>query len=82
MCSESSQIHLASLSKYVAERIVYQAIDRGLPTTIYRLGKSSKAHLKPIGMVGFSLTTGAGNMQDKYSRLIGGMRQLQCAPEL
>lgn len=58
-------------SKWVAERLVMAAHERGIPTTIYRPGM----------IIGHS-QTGASNTQDFVSRFIKGLIQLGSAPRL
>ncbi|MFL5541338.1 MAG: amino acid adenylation domain-containing protein [Longimicrobiaceae bacterium] len=57
-------------SKWVAERLVRIAGERGLPVSIYR----------PARIAGDS-RTGAANVDDYLSRLLKGMVQLGAAPE-
>jgi amino acid adenylation domain-containing protein/thioester reductase-like protein len=59
-----------SQSKWVAEQLVIQAKDRGLPVSIYRLGR----------IAGHS-QTGAGNVDDLMSRMIKGCIQLGYVPD-
>ena len=58
-------------SKWVAEKLVMQARDRGLPVCIYRLG-----------MITGHSQTGAFQLDNMICRLIKGFIQLGCAPEL
>ncbi|PSB21959.1 phenylalanine racemase [Phormidesmis priestleyi ULC007] len=58
-------------SKWVAEKLVMQARDRGLPVCIYRLG-----------MITGHSQTGAFQLNNMICRLIKGFIQLGCAPEL
>ncbi|HEY9815189.1 MAG TPA: amino acid adenylation domain-containing protein [Candidatus Obscuribacterales bacterium] len=59
-----------SQSKWVAEQLVTQAKDRGLPVCIYRLGR----------IAGHS-QTGVGNVNDLMSRMIKGCIQLGSVPD-
>ncbi len=58
-------------SKWVAEKLVKTAHERGIPTCIYRPGM----------IVGHS-QTGISNTEDQIGRLIKGFIQLGCAPNL
>ncbi|MFG6100259.1 thioester reductase domain-containing protein [Leptothoe sp. ISB3NOV94-8A] len=58
-------------SKWVAEKLVETARDRGLPTSIYRLG-----------IVTGNSQTGVGNNEDLFSRMIKGCVQLGQVPAL
>ena len=58
-------------SKWVAERLVIAAHERGIPTSIYRPGM----------IIGHS-QTGSSNTQDFVSRFIKGLIQLESAPRL
>jgi amino acid adenylation domain-containing protein/thioester reductase-like protein len=58
-------------SKWVAERLIATARDRGLPISIYR----------PSFIVGHQ-ETGAGNIQDLLFRMIKGCIQLGIAPDI
>jgi thioester reductase-like protein len=57
-------------TKWVAEKLVWQAIDRGLPVCIYRPGN-----------IGHHSYTGAVNPNDLQSMLINACRLLQVAPK-
>jgi thioester reductase-like protein len=58
-------------SKWVAERLVHLAGERGLPVTVYRPGR-----------IGGHSRTGLGNADDLLFRILQGSIQLGCAPEL
>jgi amino acid adenylation domain-containing protein/thioester reductase-like protein len=58
-------------SKWVAEKLVMQARDRGIPTSVYRLARIS-GHSQ----------TGVSNPDDLFCRLIKGCIQLGVAPNL
>lgn len=58
-------------SKWVAEKLVLKAIDRGCPATIFRPGY----------IMGHSVT-GVSNTDDYLARLIKGCIQLQKAPQM
>lgn len=58
-------------SKWVAERIVQQAADQGLPVAIHR-----------TGFLTGSAETGAVKLTDLMSRLVVGCIQLGCYPQL
>ncbi|MBE9170521.1 amino acid adenylation domain-containing protein [Pleurocapsales cyanobacterium LEGE 06147] len=58
-------------TKWVAEKLVTIAHERGLPACIYRLGRVS-GHSK----------TGVCNTNDRMYRMIKGFIQLKCAPDL
>jgi thioester reductase-like protein len=60
-----------SQSKWVAEKLVTAAANRGLPVRIYR-----------PGFVGGDSTTGIVNTDDFMSRMIKGCIQLGCAPDI
>ena len=54
-----------SLSKWVAERLISQARERGLPASIYRFGR-----------IGGDTRSGAGNVNDFLSLMLKGCIQL------
>ncbi|MBD2435190.1 non-ribosomal peptide synthetase [Nostoc sp. FACHB-110] len=58
-------------SKWVAEKIMMMAGDRGLPCSIYRLGR-----------VTWHSQSGVWNENDLFYRFIKGCIQLKCAPEM
>ncbi|EYF05177.1 amino acid adenylation domain-containing protein [Chondromyces apiculatus] len=58
-------------SKWVSEKLVSAAAERGLPTTIFR----------PGFILGDS-ATGAGNQDDFMARLLKGCLQIGCFPDL
>ncbi|MBE9170808.1 thioester reductase domain-containing protein [Pleurocapsales cyanobacterium LEGE 06147] len=58
-------------TKWVAEKLVTIAHERGLPACIYRLGRVS-GHSQ----------TGVCNTNDRLYRMIKGFIQLKCAPDL
>ena len=58
-------------SKWVAEKLIMAAGDRGIPTSIYRLG-----------MISGDSQTGISNADDLIGRAIKGFIQLESAPEL
>lgn len=58
-------------SKWVAEKLVKAANERGIPTSIYRPGM----------IIGHS-QTGISNTEDQIGRLIKGLIQLESAPNL
>ena len=58
-------------SKWVAEKLVMAASDRGIPTCIYRLP-----------MITADINTGASNINDRICRLIKGCIQLGMVPIL
>jgi amino acid adenylation domain-containing protein/thioester reductase-like protein len=58
-------------SKWVAEKLVRLAGQRGLPVTIYRPGR-----------IGGHSRTGRGNADDLLFRILQGSLQLGCAPDL
>ncbi len=57
-------------AKWVAEKLVWSAIDRGLPACIYR-----------PSYVGHHSTTGAYNPRDFQFLVIDACKKVQCAPE-
>lgn len=70
--AEPSGLHLGyGQSKWVAERLVEAARERGVPATIHR----------PSLIAGHS-RTGSGNDDDLFSRLLRGCVELGYAPEL
>jgi len=70
--AEPSGLHLGyAQSKWVAERLVEAARERGLPATIHR----------PSLIAGHS-RTGAGNDDDLFARMLRGCAELGHAPEL
>ncbi len=58
-------------SKWVAEKLVMAAYERGIPTTIYRPGM----------IIGHS-QTGVSNTEDMVGRLIKGLIQLESSPKM
>jgi amino acid adenylation domain-containing protein/thioester reductase-like protein len=58
-------------SKWVAEKLVMAAYERGIPTTIYRPGM----------IIGHS-QTGVSNTEDMVGRLIKGLIQLESSPKI
>ncbi|MEH2059373.1 MAG: non-ribosomal peptide synthase/polyketide synthase [Nostoc sp.] len=58
-------------SKWVAEKIVMMARDRGLPCSIYRLGR-----------ITWDSQTGVWNLNDMFYRFIKSCIQLKSAPEM
>ncbi|MEL4895229.1 thioester reductase domain-containing protein [Crocosphaera sp. Alani8] len=58
-------------TKWVAEKLITIAHDRGIPTSIYRLGRIS-GHSE----------TGVCNKDDRLYRMIRGFIQINCAPDL
>ncbi len=68
--SEAIRFDGYTKSKWVSERLVFQARSRGIPTAIYR----------PAMICGHS-QTGAANKDDLMNRLIQGMVQLGSAPD-
>jgi amino acid adenylation domain-containing protein/thioester reductase-like protein len=68
-CSEDLYNGYAQ-SKWVAEKLINIAQERGIPTCIYRLGM----------IVGHS-QTGASKLEDLISRFIKGLIQLRSAPD-
>jgi thioester reductase-like protein len=58
-------------SKWVAEKLVRLAGDRGVPVTVYRPGR-----------IGGHSQTGLGNADDLLFRILKGSLQLGCAPNL
>ncbi len=58
-------------TKYVAERVVRNARDRGIPVTIHR-----------IGLIVGDSDTGVSNIDDFVARMLGGCIQIGAAPDI
>ncbi len=58
-------------SKWIAEKTIEAAIERGIPATIYR-----------PGFIAGHSQTGASNTEDLFSRLLKCFTQMGCAPKL
>ena len=78
ICSEDDDFPLSGTpesgyaqSKWVAEKLVKTAHERGIPTCIYR-----------PGMIIGDSQTGISNTEDQIGRLIKGLIQLETAPDL
>jgi thioester reductase-like protein len=72
LSEESLQMDMGySMSKWVAEKLVFSAKERGLPVSVYR----------PGFIMGDS-RTGVTNVDDFMSRLIAGCVEMGCYPDL